>query len=75
MSTTMVVNNVNGNFTSSGSSVRLISNLDRSTFGFATDDKLKEMIRKSWAPNDWPDNVYLNDPTKFGNSFAQYGVP
>jgi len=71
----MVVNNVNGNFTSSGESIRHISNQERATFGFATDDKLKEIVRNSWGPNDWPDNVYLNDPTKFGNSFYQYGQP
>jgi hypothetical protein len=71
----MVVNNINGNFTSSGESIHYITTEERSTFGFPTDDKLKEMVRNSWEHNDWPDNVYLNDPTKFGNSFADYDVP
>jgi len=72
--TTLVVNNIDGNFTSSGESVHYITSEERSNFGFASDDKLKEMVRNSWPPNDWPDNVYLKDPTKFGNSYAQYDV-
>ena len=72
---TLVAKNINGRFMGSGEAVRRISNQDRHTFGFASDDKLKEMVRNSWTPNDWPDNVYLNDPTKFGNSFQQYGQP
>jgi hypothetical protein len=72
---TLVAKNINGKFTASGEAVRLISTQDRSTFGFASDDKLKEMVRNSWSYKEWPDNVYLNDPTKFGNSFQQYGMP
>jgi hypothetical protein len=67
--TTLVVNNVNGNFTSSGEAVHYITSEERSTFGFASDDKLKDMIKNSWGPNDTPGNVYLRDPTKFGDSF------
>ena len=55
----MIVNNVNGNFTSSGEAVHYITSEERSTFGFASDDTLKEMIRNSWDHSDWPDNVYL----------------
>ena len=73
--TTMIVNNVNGNFTSSGEAVHYITSEERSTFGFASDDTLKEMIRNSWDHSDWPDNVYLKDATKFGNSFADSNVP
>lgn len=69
----LVVSNVDGNFTSSGEVVHNITNEERSTFGFASDDTLKQMVVNSWEHTNWPDNVYIKDPTKFGNSFAQYG--
>ena len=71
--TSLIVNNIDGTFTGSGESVHYITPEERATFGFATDDKLKEMVRNSWEHNNQPDNVYLKDPTKMGNSFYQYG--
>ena len=71
--TSLVVNNIDGIFTGSGEVVHYITPEERTTFGFATDDQLKEMVRRSWEHNDWPDNVYIKDPTKMGNSFYQYG--
>ena len=71
--TTLVVNNVNGNFTSSGEAVHYTTSEERSTFGFATDDKLKDMIKNHWDPNDTPASVAMKDPTSLGNSFNDYG--
>jgi hypothetical protein len=63
-----------GNYTGvvGGAMIRLTTDADRKLFGM-TDSSVKAAIGKFFGKT--PDDVFYNDPTKWGNLYEQYGWP
>jgi hypothetical protein len=53
------------------SSSHSITQNERDIFGIGTDDPIKELVKTYFGRK--PDNVFLKDPTSWGNTFSQYG--